>query len=46
MNKDVMKIVLRGFYDASKLAVSAAIYALVFPAAAPVCQNLLVQSRG
>ena len=41
VNKDVMKIVLHGFSDASKLAVSAAIYALVFHAAAPVCQNLL-----
>ena len=42
VNKDVTKIVLHGFSDASKLAVSAAIYALVFHAAAPVCQNLLV----
>ena len=36
------EIVLHGLSDASKLAVSAAIYALVFHAAAPVCQNLLV----
>ena len=35
------KIVLNGFSDASKLAVSAAIYALVFHKAAPVCQNPL-----
>ena len=35
------KIVLHGFSDASKLAVSAAIYALVFHKAAPVCQNPL-----
>ena len=42
VNKDVTKIVLLGFSDASKLAVSAAIYALVFHAVSPVCQNLLV----
>ena len=42
VNKDVTKIVLHGFSDASKLAVSAAIYPLVFHAAAPVCQNLVV----
>ena len=38
VNKDVTKIVLHGFSDASKLAVSAAIYPLVFHAAAPVFQ--------
>ena len=42
VNKDVTNIVLHGFSDASKLAVSADIYALVLHAAAPVCQNLLV----
>ena len=42
VNIDVMKIVLHGFSDASRLAVSAAIYALVFHKAASVCQNLVV----
>ena len=42
VNTDVTNIVLHGFSDASKLAVSAAIYALVFHKVAPVCQNLLV----
>ena len=39
---DVTKIALHGFSDASKLPVSAAIYALVFHKAAPDCQSLLV----
>ena len=42
VNTDVTNIVLYGFSDASKLAVSAAIYALVFHKVVPVCQNLLV----
>ena len=42
VNTDVKKIAHHGFSDASKLAVSAAIYALVFHKAAPVCQSLLV----
>ena len=42
VNTDVTKIAPHGFSDASKLAVSAAIYALVFHKAAPVCQSLLV----
>ena len=42
VNKDVTKIVLHGSSDARKLAVSAAIYALVFHEDAPVCQNILV----
>ena len=42
VNTDVTKIAYHGFSDASKLAVSAAIYALVFHKAAPVCQSLLV----
>ena len=42
MNTDVTKIALHGFSDASKLTVSAAIYALMFHKASPVCQNLLV----
>ena len=45
VNTDVTKIVLHGFSDASTLAVSAAIYALVFYKAAPVCQNLLDTSK-
>ena len=36
------RIVLHGFSDASKLAISVAIYALADHAAAPVRQNLLV----
>ena len=42
VNTDVTKIAYHGFSDASKLAVSAALYALVFHKAAPVCQSLLV----
>ena len=42
VNTDVTKIAPHGFSDASKLAVSAAIYALVFHKAAQVCQSLLV----
>ena len=42
VNTDVTKIAYHGFSDASKLAVSAAIYALVFHKAAPFCQSLLV----
>ena len=42
VDTDLTTIALHGFSDASKLAVSAAIYALVFHKAAPVCQNLLV----
>ena len=42
VNTDVTKIAYHGFSDASKLAVSAAIYALVFHKAAQVCQSLLV----
>ena len=38
MNTDVTKIAC----DASKLTVSAAIYALMFHKASPVCQSLLV----
>ena len=45
MNKDATKKVLHGFSDASKLAVSAAIYALAFHAAAPVRQNLLCKVK-
>ena len=42
VNTDVTKIVYHGFSDASKLAVLAALYALAFHKAAPVCQSLLV----
>lgn len=42
VNREVSRIVLHGFADASKLAVSVAIYALAFHTAAPVLQNLLV----
>ena len=42
VNTDVTKIAYHGFSDASKLAVLAALYALVFHKAAPVCQSLLV----
>ena len=42
VNTDVTKIAYHGFSDASKLAVSVAIYALVFHKAAQVCQSLLV----
>ena len=42
VNTDVTKIAPHGFSDASKLAVSAALYALVLHKAAPVCQSLLV----
>ena len=42
VNTDVTKIALHGFSDASKLTVSAAIYALMFHKASPVCQSLLV----
>jgi len=36
------KVILHGFADASKLAVSLAVYALAIHATAPVCQNLSV----
>ena len=42
VSKDVRRIDLHGFADASKLAVSAAVYALVFHHVAPVHQSLLV----
>ena len=42
VSKDVRRIYLHGFADASKLAVSAAVYALVFHHVAPVHQNLVV----
>ena len=42
VDRDVTRIVLHGFSDASKLATSVAIYALAYHAAAPVHQNLLV----
>jgi len=36
------KVILRGFADASKLAISVAVYALAIHTSAPVQQNLLV----
>ena len=42
VDTDLTTIALHGFSDASKLVFSAAIYALAFHKAAPVCQNLLV----
>ena len=42
VSKNVRRIDLHGFADASKLAVSAAVYALVFHHVAPVHQSLLV----
>ena len=42
VDRDVTRIVLHGFSDASKLAISVAIYALAYHATAPVRQNLLV----
>ena len=42
VNTDVTKIAPHGFSDARKLAVSAALYALLLHKAAPVCQSLLV----
>ena len=42
VSKDVRRIDLHGFADARKLAVSAAVYALVFHHVAPVRQSLLV----
>jgi len=41
VNRNVTRIVLHGFSDASKLAISVAIYALAYHAAVPVHQNLL-----
>ena len=42
VDRDVTRIVLHGFSDASKLAISVAIYVVAYYAAAPVHQNLLV----
>ena len=42
VSKDVRRIDLHGFADASKLAVSAVVYALVFHHVAPVHQSLVV----
>ena len=36
------KVIVHGFADASKLAVSVAVYALAIHATTPVCQNLFV----
>ena len=42
VNRGVKRIILHGFSDASKKAISVAIYGLAFHTAAPVHQNLLV----
>ena len=42
VSKDVRRIYLHGFADASKLAVSAAVYALAFHHVVPVHQSLVV----
>ena len=42
VNNDVRRIVLHGFADASKVAVSVAVYTLAFHVTSPVQQNLLV----
>ena len=42
VNNDVTRIVLHGFADASKVAVSVAVYTLAFHVTSPVQRNLLV----
>ena len=46
VSRGLAKLVLHGFADASKLAVSVAIYVLAFHTTSPVHQNLLVWKSG